>query len=62
VTLSLGDFMGVTCHACVGGTSIRDEIPKLKGAQIVIGTPGRVSDMITRKFLSRSFWIIKKFE
>jgi translation initiation factor 4A len=47
--------MGVTCHACVGGTSIRDEIPKLKGAQIVIGTPGRVSDMITRKFLSRSF-------
>jgi translation initiation factor 4A len=55
VTLNLGDFMGVTCHACVGGTSVRDEIPKLKEAQIVIGSPGRVSEMINRKFLSRSF-------
>ncbi len=62
MTLNLGDFMGVTCHACVGGTSVRDEIPKLKEAQIVIGSPGRVSEMINRKFLSRSFWIIKKFE
>src|SRR5258708_8140870 len=37
---------------CVGGKQIRKQIDALKqGAQIVIGTPGRVLDLISRKLL-----------
>jgi ATP-dependent RNA helicase DeaD len=37
---------------CVGGKQIRRQIDALKqGAQIVIGTPGRVLDLISRKLL-----------
>jgi len=50
---SLGDFLKVTSHACVGGTSVRDDIRTLtRGVQIVVGTPGRVGDMIRRNALS----------
>jgi translation initiation factor 4A len=53
VVLALGDFMGATCHACIGGTNVREGISRLEqGAQIIVGTPGRVSDMINRKALS----------
>lgn len=38
---------------CVGGKQIRRQIDALKqGAQIVIGTPGRVLDLMSRKLLS----------
>jgi translation initiation factor 4A len=47
VVLALGDFMGIDCHACIGGTNVRDDIAKLQsGCQVVVGTPGRVFDMI----------------
>jgi translation initiation factor 4A len=53
VMLALGDFMHVEVLACVGGTAVRDDINKLKeGVHVVVGTPGRVSDMITRRALS----------
>ncbi|CAF0740630.1 unnamed protein product [Brachionus calyciflorus] len=53
VVLALGDFMGVTCHACIGGTNVKEDARKLEiGAQVIVGTPGRVSDMITRKALN----------
>jgi ATP-dependent RNA helicase len=52
VVLALGDYMNVQCHACIGGTSIGDDIRKLDyGQHIVSGTPGRVFDMIRRKNL-----------
>jgi translation initiation factor 4A len=36
-------------HACVGGTAVREDIRKLQeGVHIVVGTPGRVHDMINR--------------
>lgn len=36
-------------HACVGGTAVRDDIRTLQnGVHIVVGTPGRVYDMISR--------------
>jgi Superfamily II DNA and RNA helicases len=45
--------MSVSCHACIGGTIVRDDIRKLEaGAQVVVGTPGRVFDMISRGALS----------
>jgi len=49
---SLGDYMNIKSHACVGGTRVRDDIEMLKtGVQIVVGTPGRVIDMINRNAL-----------
>jgi ATP-dependent RNA helicase len=52
VVLALGDYMSVQCHACIGGTSVGEDIRKLDyGQHIVSGTPGRVFDMIRRKNL-----------
>jgi len=52
VVTSLGDYMKVKSHACVGGTAVREDIQILqKGVQIVVGTPGRVNDMIGRNAL-----------
>jgi len=60
VTISLGDYMGAQCHACVGGTSVREDMRKLEdGQHIVVGTPGRVFDMISRKVLRPNY--IKQF-
>jgi len=51
VVMALGDYMGVQCHACIGGTSVREDMRKLEAGQhIVVGTPGRVFDMISRKY------------
>ncbi|KAG9351707.1 hypothetical protein JZ751_022958 [Albula glossodonta] len=53
VILALGDYMGASCHACIGGTNVRNEVQKLQAEapHIVVGTPGRVFDMLNRKFL-----------
>jgi translation initiation factor 4A len=52
VVIALGDYMGAQCHACIGGTSVREDMRKLDAGQhIVVGTPGRVFDMISRKVL-----------
>lgn len=53
--MALGDFMeNCRCHACIGGTNIREDMRRLEeGAQVVVGTPGRVYDMIIRKSLSK---------
>uniref|UniRef100_A0A8C9XQW7 RNA helicase n=1 Tax=Sander lucioperca TaxID=283035 RepID=A0A8C9XQW7_SANLU len=43
-----------SCHACIGGTDLRAEISKLQAEapHIVVGTPGRVYDMLSRGHLS----------
>mmetsp|Transcript_1021 Transcript_1021/g.1572 ORF Transcript_1021/g.1572 Transcript_1021/m.1572 type:complete len:411 (-) Transcript_1021:118-1350(-) len=52
VVIALGDYMSVLVHACVGGTAVRDDIRTLMdGVHIVVGTPGRVFDMISRRAL-----------
>lgn len=53
VILALGDYMGAACHACIGGTNLRNEIQKLQAEapHIVVGTPGRVFDMLSRGHL-----------
>ena len=50
VIKTLGDFMNVNCHACIGGKSLGLDIKELErgGVQIVSGTPGRVFDLIRR--------------
>jgi len=52
VVVALGDYMDIKVHACVGGTAVRDDIRTLTtGVHIVVGTPGRVFDMINRRAL-----------
>ncbi|KAF9356585.1 translation initiation factor eIF4A [Mortierella sp. NVP85] len=49
VVLVFGSSMNIQCHVCIGGSSVREDINALKnGTQIVVGTPGRVLDMIKR--------------
>uniref|UniRef100_A0A4W3HTI4 RNA helicase n=1 Tax=Callorhinchus milii TaxID=7868 RepID=A0A4W3HTI4_CALMI len=54
VILALGDYMGASCHACIGGTNVRNEMQKLQAEapHIVVGTPGRVFDMLNRRYIS----------
>ncbi|KTW30690.1 ATP-dependent RNA helicase eIF4A [Pneumocystis carinii B80] len=52
VVIAIGDFLQVECHACIGGTNIKDDIQMLQsGVHVVVGTPGRVHDMIQRRAL-----------
>ncbi|VAI43675.1 unnamed protein product [Triticum turgidum subsp. durum] len=46
------DYLGVKVHACVGGTSVREDQRILaSGVHVVVGTPGRVFDMLRRQSL-----------
>jgi len=55
VTL-LGDYMNALVHACIGGTLVREDMRKLEqGIHVVVGTPGRVHDMIKRRALKVEF-------
>jgi len=58
--MALGDYEGVLCHACIGGTSVKADIQFLSGDRqphIVVGTPGRVFDMINRNYLSMYYML-----
>ncbi|KAK2702595.1 hypothetical protein QYM36_018797 [Artemia franciscana] len=57
VVLSLGDYMGAQCHACIGGTNVHEDLKKLSspGVHIVVGTLGRVFDMISRRALNTKY-------
>lgn len=51
VISQIGLYLNVTVHASIGGTSMSDDIEALRsGVQIVVGTPGRVFDMIDRRY------------
>lgn len=57
---SLGDYVKVECHACVGGTLVREDLRILNaGVHVVVGTPGRVYDMLRRGGLPAEY--IKMF-
>jgi len=52
VALALGDYLSVRCHSCIGGTNVRDDVRKLHdGQHLVVGTPGRVYDLICKRSL-----------
>lgn len=53
---ALGDYLGVKVHACVGGTSVREDQRILSaGVHVVVGTPGRVFDMLRRQSLRADY-------
>merc|ERR1711872_878249 len=48
----LGALLCARCHTCIGGTTTHSDAQALSdGKHIVIGTPGRVYDMMNRGFL-----------
>lgn len=56
VVMALGEYMKVHSHACIGGTNVREDARILEsGCHVVVGTPGRVYDMINRKVLRTQF-------
>lgn len=43
----LGEFLKVSAYACTGGTDPKEDRKRLReGVQVVVGTPGRVLDLI----------------
>mmetsp|Transcript_82620 Transcript_82620/g.172944 ORF Transcript_82620/g.172944 Transcript_82620/m.172944 type:complete len:415 (-) Transcript_82620:47-1291(-) len=56
VACSLGHWMGLRCHICVGGTARREDHKHLRAGQhMVLGTPGRVYDMIISRSLDVNY-------
>jgi translation initiation factor 4A len=57
VVHSLGEYQGVKVHACVGGTVVKEDIKILKqgGIHVVVGTPGRIIDMMKKDFLKTNY-------
>lgn len=53
VAKGLGSNMGLSVYCAVGGTELHHDLRALdKGAQFIIGTPGRIYDLMTRKALN----------
>lgn len=48
--MCIGEYLKVVCYTCVGGTVVGEDKKKLKegGVHVVVGTPGRVLDLITK--------------
>ena len=52
----VGEYTEVRVHACCGGTAVRDDIKKLKGGvHVVVGTPGRVKEMMKKGYLKTDY-------
>lgn len=52
VMMSLGTYLSVKVHCCIGGTNLAEDMKTLEnGVHVVSGTPGRVFDMIRRRCL-----------
>lgn len=53
VAVAVSEYMKIKVHACVGGTNVREDVQILKdGVHMVVGTPGRVYDMLSRRALN----------
>lgn len=53
VVESIGLYLNVRCHTCIGGTNAGEDMRCLSAGQhVVVGTPGRVLDMMKRGVLT----------
>ena len=49
---NIGSFLPVVCYCATGGTPIREDIRAIEnGAQFIVGTPGRIYDLMNRNIL-----------
>ncbi|CAI9093538.1 OLC1v1029050C1 [Oldenlandia corymbosa var. corymbosa] len=56
VMADIGRYLGFKVHACVGGTSTREDDRILAaGVHVVVGTPGRVFHMLQKKSLRADY-------
>ncbi len=54
VASALGNYMGLKVYCTTGGTPIRDDLRALeKGVHFIVGTPGRIWDLMNRGSLNR---------
>lgn len=50
---SIGSYLDIKIHCCIGGTRRRDDEDILRqGVQVIIGTPGRIYDMLCRRLIN----------
>ena len=48
----MGVHLPISCYWATGGSPIRDDIKAIEnGAQFIVGTPGRIFDLMNRKVL-----------
>lgn len=52
----LGQYLGVRVLKCIGGANVNESISSFKSVRphVIVGTPGRVSDFISRKVIYTS--------
>lgn len=56
VAMNIGNKMNLKVLVAIGGGSIKDDLNALdNGAQFIVGTPGRVFDLVNRNKLDRSY-------
>ncbi|KAF8808230.1 DEAD-domain-containing protein [Phlegmacium glaucopus] len=49
VVLAIGQYMDIRCYDCIGGRKVSGDVKKLgKGVHVVVGTPGRLLDLVKR--------------
>ncbi|KAK3095333.1 hypothetical protein FSP39_013331 [Pinctada imbricata] len=52
VVTALGDYMGVVCHAFVGGRRVSEDVAMIRrGIHVGIATPGRMMHLLGKKFI-----------
>lgn len=55
VVTNLGNYLNVKAHLCIGGNPVPEDIRALeKGVHVVVGTPGRVFDLLSKGHLDGS--------
>jgi translation initiation factor 4A len=56
VVKELGLYLKISVHLCIGGTPTADDKKKLKdGVHVVVGTPGRIRDLMNRQIISSTY-------
>lgn len=52
VVKAIGNYLGIKSHLSMGGTHVVDDKKKLsEGVHSVVGTPGRICDLLKRDIL-----------
>ena len=56
ISAKIGYYLGTKSHLCTGGNPVIEDKKKIQeGLHYLVGTPGRIKDMIERKILSTSY-------
>ena len=63
VAMSLSKYMKISVHSACGGSPLREDSRAIeKGCQVLIGTPGRIFDLMNRNILSRDHMRVLIFD